>query len=128
MYFTNLLTISYVAIVALVSSLASAAPILPRDVYVPPVLYPHAGTVWYVGQRHNVTWDISNPPVNITNSRGAIYLRNTTHFFQDIPLATGFDILLGHIEVTVPDVTGTDIRVVLFGDSGNWSPEFTIKP
>ena len=27
-----------------------------RDVFVPPVLYPHAGTVWYSGQRHNVTW------------------------------------------------------------------------
>lgn len=27
-----------------------------RDVYTPPVLYPHAGTVWYKGQTHNVTW------------------------------------------------------------------------
>ena len=27
-----------------------------RDVFVPPVLYPHAGTVWTKGQRHNVTW------------------------------------------------------------------------
>ena len=27
-----------------------------RDVFVPPVLYPHAGTVWYKGQTHNVTW------------------------------------------------------------------------
>lgn len=68
--------------------------------------------------------------MNITNNRGSIFLRNTTHFFQgkslgpwntgevanfsyaDFPLATGFDILLGRIEVTVPHVTGTDIRVV----------------
>ena len=27
-----------------------------RDVYSPPVLYPHSGTVWYSGQTHNVTW------------------------------------------------------------------------
>ncbi len=27
-----------------------------RDVFVPPVLYPHAGTVWAQGQTHNVTW------------------------------------------------------------------------
>lgn len=30
-----------------------------RDVFVPPVLYPHAGTVWDKGQRHNVTWCVS---------------------------------------------------------------------
>ncbi len=27
-----------------------------RDVWTPPILYPHNGTVWYSGQRHNVTW------------------------------------------------------------------------
>ena len=38
--------------------LAAAMPVEmeKRDVYVPPILYPHAGTVWYKGQRHNVTW------------------------------------------------------------------------
>ncbi|KAF8888049.1 hypothetical protein BD779DRAFT_1525308, partial [Infundibulicybe gibba] len=47
----------------------------PRDVFTPQVLYPHAGTVWVVGQRHNVTWDTSKAPVNITNKIGRILLR-----------------------------------------------------
>ena len=46
-----------------------------RDVYVPPVLYPHSGTVWKVGQTYSVTWDNSNPPHQITNPIGQIYLR-----------------------------------------------------
>lgn len=39
-------------------TLSSAAPLNSekRDVYSPPVLYPTTGTVWYSGQRHNVTW------------------------------------------------------------------------
>ena len=37
-------------------ALTGAAPLEKRDVYAPPVLYPHAGTVWYSGQKHNVTW------------------------------------------------------------------------
>ncbi|KAG5634937.1 hypothetical protein H0H81_000269, partial [Sphagnurus paluster] len=56
---------------------ASASPVnqAKRDVYTPPVLYPHAGTVWNVGERHNVTWDTSNPPKSITNKIGTIMLR-----------------------------------------------------
>lgn len=47
-----------VAALFLVFSLVVAQPVAiePRDVYVPPVLYPHSGTVWKVKQRHNVTW------------------------------------------------------------------------
>ena len=37
-------------------AVVSAVPMLKRDVFVPPILYPKAGTVWKVGQRHNVTW------------------------------------------------------------------------
>ena len=29
-----------------------------RDVYTPPVTYPTAGTVWTVGEIHNVTWSV----------------------------------------------------------------------
>ncbi|KAG6835641.1 hypothetical protein H0H93_016272 [Arthromyces matolae] len=46
-----------------------------RDVFVPPVTYPHAGTVWKINQHHNITWDTSNHPVNITNKVGLIFLR-----------------------------------------------------
>lgn len=42
--------------------MAAAAPAAaPRDVYSPPVLYPRAGTVWYSGQTHNVTWCVRPP-------------------------------------------------------------------
>jgi hypothetical protein len=35
---------------------------------------------------------------------------------------------LGTIDVTVPRVKdGDDYQIVLFGDSGNFSPKFTIK-
>lgn len=45
------------ALLTAVSSLATtgASPVEIRDVYSPPMLYPHAGTVWYSGQTHNVT-------------------------------------------------------------------------
>jgi len=42
-------------------------------------------------------------------------------------LQEGFDILLGRIEVEVPWVVdGSDYQLVLFGDSGNFSPNFII--
>ncbi|KAF7370070.1 hypothetical protein MSAN_00637000 [Mycena sanguinolenta] len=103
-----------------------AIPLERRDVYTPPVLYPHDGTVWYVGQRHNVTWDTSDPPVNITNKIGRIMLRKS-NLTTPLILADNFSILLGRIEVTVPWVVdGSDYQIVLFGDSGNLSPFFTI--
>ncbi|KAI0374594.1 hypothetical protein BV20DRAFT_1079519 [Pilatotrama ljubarskyi] len=120
----------FFALLALFAQLVAAAPaadLHKRDVYVPPVLYPHSGTVWYKGQRHNVTWDVSDPPVNITNKFGMILLRKGD-ITTPLIFAKGFDILLGRIEVTVPWVLeDDDYSVVLFGDSGNWSQQFTIK-
>ncbi|EGN98381.1 hypothetical protein SERLA73DRAFT_183352 [Serpula lacrymans var. lacrymans S7.3] len=98
-----------------------------RDVFVPPILYPHAGTVWQAGNHHNVTWDISGAPVNITNKVGMVIL--ATNGLEDIehPLASNFNILDGRVEIQVPDVpTGNNYAIVLFGDSGNFSPNFTI--
>ncbi|KAH9855881.1 hypothetical protein C2E23DRAFT_866494 [Lenzites betulinus] len=110
--------------------IAAAAPAVAlerRDVYSPPVLYPHTGTVWYKGQTHNVTWDVSSPPVNITDKTGLITLRKSG-IPTPLILADGFDILLGRVEVKVPWVIeGSDYSVVLFGDSGNWSEDFTIE-
>ncbi|EIW51862.1 uncharacterized protein TRAVEDRAFT_32323 [Trametes versicolor FP-101664 SS1] len=112
---------------ALGAPTALLAGLEKRDVFVPPVLYPHAGTVWTKGQRHNVTWDTSSAPVNITNKVGTILLRKGD-LATPLVLASGFDILLGRIEVTVPWVIpDSDYSVVLFGDSGNFSPEFTIN-
>ncbi|KAI0074133.1 hypothetical protein K474DRAFT_1665793 [Panus rudis PR-1116 ss-1] len=112
------------------ATLVSALPVQlqTRDVFVPPVTYPHAGTVWKIGQRHNVTWDTSGAPVNITNKIGSIVLAKGDRLIGLANrLAKGFDILDGRVEVTVPDVTpADDYAVVLFGDSGNFSPHFTI--
>ncbi|KAI0030258.1 hypothetical protein K488DRAFT_54580 [Vararia minispora EC-137] len=123
------LTISFTALFIACSATLSAfaAPLDKRDVWSPPVLYPHEGTVWKLGARHNVTWDASNPPKLISNG-AAIYLRRTNGMLQPA-LAEGFDLRTGRQEITVPSSfePGDDYRVVLFGDSGNWSPEFTIE-
>ncbi|MFJ3221146.1 GPI anchored serine-threonine rich family protein [Kitasatospora sp. NPDC086801] len=98
-----------------------------RDVFVPRILSPRAGTVWRTGERVDVTWDVSDPPTQITNRTGLIALRVGDVTLLDRILASDFDILLGRVEVTVPDVPpGDDYRVVLSGDSGNWSEPFTI--
>ncbi|KAK0203281.1 hypothetical protein DFS33DRAFT_977612 [Desarmillaria ectypa] len=118
------LFLSFVSLFTIV--LAVPVDLEKRDVFVPPILYPHSGTVWTINERHNVTWDISSAPVNITNSRGFILLRKENRATPVI-LAEGFDIRLGRIEVTVPWVVqGDDYSLVLFGDSGNWSDNFTI--
>lgn len=87
---TNILVVFAVALLSFVG----AAPLAVRDVYVPPVTYPSDGTIWKIGASHNVTWyvsrlraesgslldpldnrDNSNPPQEITNPDGVIYLR-----------------------------------------------------
>ncbi|KAI0647964.1 hypothetical protein C8Q79DRAFT_925001 [Trametes meyenii] len=109
-------------------ALVGAIPLAVRDVFLPPVTYPHTGTEWKVGQLHNVTWDTSNAPANITNKSGRVVLAKGGVLDYEHPLAKNFDILLGRIEVKVPDVEpGSDYTIVLFGDSGNDSAEFTIS-
>ncbi|KAG7445081.1 uncharacterized protein BT62DRAFT_995051 [Guyanagaster necrorhizus] len=120
------LTLPITILPALVASVLSTPIHISRDVYVPPVTYPVAGTVWTVNTTQTVTWDVSDPPVNITNRYGEIRLREGD-LLTPLVLADGFDILLGQQEVTVPWVLeGADYSIVLFGDSGNWSPDFTI--
>jgi len=103
-----------------------AAPLESRDVFVPPLLYPHHGTMWRVGEDHHVVWNTTGAPVSITNQIGEIFLRKDG-VTGNVPLAMDFDILLGRIEVRVPWVaSGDGYQVVLIGDSGNFSPNFTI--
>ncbi|KAJ7625711.1 hypothetical protein FB45DRAFT_1005053 [Roridomyces roridus] len=105
----------------------AATPLETRDVFVPPITSPSTGTVWTSGQTQTVTWDASNPPAHITNPLGMIVVvkdKVTT----PIILAENFDILLGHIEITVPLVfEGSDYQLMLLGDSTNLSPDFTIQ-
>ncbi|PPQ94692.1 hypothetical protein CVT25_009547 [Psilocybe cyanescens] len=128
MKFTSVTTLASLLFVAL-SSNVSALPtntLEQRDVFVPPILDPHAGTVWTSGQRRLVTWDTSNHPVNITNKVGRIFLR-MNDLTTPLILAQNFDILQGKVQVTVPLVVEGDYQLVLFGDSGNFSPTFKIK-
>ncbi|KAL5501749.1 hypothetical protein ACEPAH_9009 [Sanghuangporus vaninii] len=108
-------------------SLTRASPSVERrDVWVPQILYPRANIVWKTGYRHNVTWDTSSQPEQITNPVGSIQLRRSGSTFPDV-LQSGFQLTDGRVEITVPDVTpGCGYQIVLFGDSGNFSPEFII--
>ncbi|EIN12953.1 hypothetical protein PUNSTDRAFT_19047, partial [Punctularia strigosozonata HHB-11173 SS5] len=101
----------------------------------PPITSPTTGTVWTVGQTVTVTWDTSElpPPQNITNISGKILLGflddgdDSEHLDVDSPLAQGFNITTGSVQLTVPNVPAKDdYIIVLFGDSGNLSPKFTI--
>ncbi|KAI0306702.1 hypothetical protein B0F90DRAFT_1623024 [Multifurca ochricompacta] len=126
MQFTTNLTYVLIVFTAVLLSLVRAAPLIARDVYVPPITYPHPGTIWKIGSYHNVTWDTTNPPEHITNSVGRIVLRKGV-LATDIVLKSGFNILDGRVVVQVPKVTpDKDYSLVLFGDSGNFSPQFTI--
>ncbi|KAL4243041.1 hypothetical protein ABKN59_010919 [Abortiporus biennis] len=107
-----------------------------KDVFVPPVTAPVEGAVWKsvlcipyqsVADRSPISRDTSSAPVNITNSVGFILLRSNG-ITTPVLLADNFSILQGQVEVTVPSVlTRDDYSIVLFGDSGNFSPDFTIE-
>lgn len=94
------------------AALVSASPMQVRDVFIPPILYPHAGTIWKVGQHHNVTWlvrcdflvrlvmtvncrNITNPPAKITNGPGEIILAVNGYLdFSSLTSAGGHPTLL----------------------------------
>ncbi|EMD38249.1 hypothetical protein CERSUDRAFT_82501 [Gelatoporia subvermispora B] len=114
---------------AILCQLVSAVPLHEkRDVWAPRILYPNSGTVWQKGQRHNVTWDVSDPPSEMTNPMGEIRLAHANGSIYPVILASGFTVMDGRVEIEVPWlVTGSDYALVLFGDSGNTSPIFTIE-
>ncbi|KZV62614.1 hypothetical protein PENSPDRAFT_758577 [Peniophora sp. CONT] len=113
---------SILAISAYVSLVSAAA----LDVFVPPITSPSASTKWTAGAVETVTWDTSNAPAQISNPSGIVVLEK-----GGLPVATlkdGFPITDGSVDVTVPAnlTTGTDYTIILFGDSGNVSPQFEI--
>ena len=70
-------------------SLVGASPSVERrDVWVPRVLYPRENIVWKTGYRHNVTWDTSSQPEQITNPAGRIQLRRSGTTFRKYLLAS----------------------------------------
>ncbi|KAG2055462.1 hypothetical protein BDR06DRAFT_844271, partial [Suillus hirtellus] len=105
---------------------APLSAVMRRDVWVPTITCPTSDSTWTVGGSFLVTWDTSSKPDQVTNPNGEIYLRLGDET-QSSPIASGFALTDGQIEVTIPTGTTPDkYRVVLFGDSGNWSDEFPI--
>ncbi|KAJ3733333.1 hypothetical protein DFJ43DRAFT_226790 [Lentinula guzmanii] len=111
------------------ATLAASAPVALRDVYNPHITAPDSTTVWKCGQYESVTWDNSNLPEEVTNSEGMVVLRKFGMEDIEHPLASGFSVVKSNsIVFEVPNVpTRNDYEIVLFGDSGNLSPAFTIE-
>ncbi|KAL4073887.1 hypothetical protein V8B97DRAFT_1914957 [Scleroderma yunnanense] len=107
-------------------SLISAYPIVSRDDWAPTILSPDSNTIWVIGQTYTVIWDTSNQPSQITNPDGKIYLRQGDAT-QLNPIKEGFLLTDGQVQVTVPEVTPGSYQIVLYGNSGDWSPSFTIN-
>lgn len=114
-----------------VSQVVYAAPaeLETRDVWDPRMTYPTKGTVWESGKTYTVKWETKDAPVNITGggNDGRITLRSGD-FETPILLAWNVHLRDGHAKVKVPEVyTASDYSLVLWGDSGNWGQQFTIK-
>ncbi|KAE9398967.1 hypothetical protein BT96DRAFT_920442 [Gymnopus androsaceus JB14] len=126
MKFTTSLLASALAYLA-VSVNAAPARRSALDVWDPTITSPVAGTVWTLGSTVNVTWSTADEPVNVSNG-GRIVL--AVNQFEALYLSPPFNLAAadGFFTVTVPEnlIPGGDYQVVLFGDSGNIGPSFTI--
>ncbi|OBZ68973.1 hypothetical protein A0H81_11316 [Grifola frondosa] len=122
------------AFAAVASTAVHATPVdepVQNVVFSPPITAPTAGMTWPIGSEQVVTWDTSVVPAGSENQTGLLLLGyledNSEHLDIQHPLANNFPISAGSVQVLVPNVTTrNDYIVVLFGDSGNISPEFTI--
>lgn len=115
---------------------ASAVPVQTshlrtRDVFDPPITFPNQNSVFQAGETITVTWDTSSIPAGTTDL-GEIALAQPTFEDENLdfdhPLATGFLLTAGQQDITFPSnlTTASNYALVLFGDSGNISPNFTI--
>ncbi|KAF8158540.1 hypothetical protein B0H34DRAFT_709277 [Crassisporium funariophilum] len=124
---------TFTTLLAFLSFGVHASPLNRRDVIAPKIIKPDASSVWPVGSVQTVTWDTSNfpPDSQITNPIGQVILgfdeNDSLNLDFEHPLAKGFKLRDGSVQLTVPDVPPRDdYLIVLFGDSGNTSPSFAI--
>ncbi|KAF9185136.1 hypothetical protein BGZ49_004351 [Haplosporangium sp. Z 27] len=115
-----------VSLFALACSMASAVIINPQ------IKSPKRRDVWVVGSTETVTWSTKDIPANSQQTGTLLLGYKTTgldeHLDVDHPLAKNFKLSAGKVNIKVPKVSPkTTYIVVLMGDSGNASPEFTIK-
>ncbi|KAF8469389.1 hypothetical protein DFH94DRAFT_221890 [Russula ochroleuca] len=131
--FTALLS----ALALISSTTALPAPAVPvrrsEDIVVSPSIFePAAGASWQISTTQYVKWQTSNIPQSARNYTGSIVLgfddgTGSENLDYENPLAHGFLLTSGGHPVTVPNVSPNNTYfVVLFGDSGNKSPHFTI--
>ncbi|CAM0142960.1 hypothetical protein VKS41_006289 [Umbelopsis sp. WA50703] len=103
-------------------------------VYSPKILTPNSKTHWRAGQTYTVVWDPNSAgitiPDNVTGSIMLGYLENGDQYNEHLNwhLADNFKLISGSQNVTLPNdlETKASYIIVLFGDSGNASPPFTI--
>jgi len=79
-----------------------------------------------------VTWDLHDMPEHVSNPKGKLmlgYLKDGSYNEHlQHSLAEGFDIKSGFVSIKCPEVDPDKLYiVVLFGDSGNRSPQFSIR-
>ncbi|KAK1224202.1 hypothetical protein PQX77_012902 [Marasmius sp. AFHP31] len=97
-----------------------------RDVWSPRITSPTAGAKWVAGSTVTVTWDTSDAPELISNG-AAVRLNKAGWGGQYLKEFRSFDLRKGSVDVVVPDVgPADDYSITLFGDSGNFSPDFSI--
>ncbi|KAJ7134789.1 hypothetical protein C8R44DRAFT_771476 [Mycena epipterygia] len=124
---------------------ATSTPILqPQqlDVITPHITSPTEKDSWTPGSIQTVTWETQDIPPAFVNNSGMILLghmgttydskgrpQTTENLNTTCPLANHFLIGAGKVNVTVPlDTPPRDTYIiVLFGDSGNTSPQFKIQ-
>ncbi|GLB45469.1 putative ser-Thr-rich glycosyl-phosphatidyl-inositol-anchored membrane family protein [Lyophyllum shimeji] len=117
----------------------SANPVLcpglsRRTVYNPEITSPTAGTTWTIGSQVTVTWDVSGIPQDHRTAKSRVVLgwiepgELNEHLDLEHPLAQDFPVGQGQASFVVPEVQPRDnYVVVVFGDSGNHSPPFSIR-
>ncbi|KAJ3539058.1 hypothetical protein NM688_g6421 [Phlebia brevispora] len=117
--FTNVLSERELAPDVHANSTSDMRSLQPREVISPKITSPGSNTVWVAGTTAQVTWDTSNVPKQGGPYTGSIllgYLQDSSeneHLDVDHPLAHGFDLAQGSVDVKVPLVSpGNDYIIV----------------
>ncbi|KAI0313935.1 hypothetical protein OF83DRAFT_1175205 [Amylostereum chailletii] len=111
---------------------APASPV--SDVVVTPMVTQPAGNETYtVASVQTAKWDTSQLNEDSKEYTGSLLLgysesgSSSEHLDISHPLASGFKLKDGQVNYTIPEVQDRNTYfVVLMGDSGNKSPEFSI--
>ncbi|KAF9308903.1 hypothetical protein BG003_010435 [Podila horticola] len=99
----------------------------------PKITSPEADVEWPAGSTQTIKWNTEH--VDNHNATGSLVLGYLSDDISDMsehldythPLAADFKLIDGSLDIVIPNVvTRKTYIIVLFGDSGNASPKFTI--